>query len=197
MHAKILAIDTACNWHQVKHFHDALVNLDIAPVGQALLAKVERFSHFTCFVVPSEQHDTLRVSDLHGDEIADNLGAVWTTIDVVTQEDPIRVFRLIDLIQLGKQVIKLSMHVAKNVRRAIDSQQVWLLIKQLFRPLYQLKHDFLGDVAEVEHELLYQRCIGLVATLATFLKRKRTVERKWLLRRSRNRFDLPIIQWVR
>ena len=197
MHAKILAIDTACYWHQVKHFHDAFVDLDIAPVGQALLAKVERFSHFTCFVVPSEQHDTLWVSDLHGDEIADNLGAVWTTIDVVTKKDPIRVFWLINLIQLGKQVIKLSMHVAKNVRRTIDSQQVWLLIKQLFRSLYQLKHDFLGDVAEVEHELLYQLCIWLVATFATFLKRKRTVERKWLLRRPRNRFDLPIIQWVR
>ena len=129
MHAKLLAVYAGCDRHQVKHFHNVIINFYIMPVRQALFAEVERLSHLSRFVVSPQKDNTFRVPQLHCNQVADNFGAVGTPVNVVAKEDPIDLVWLFNFIELSNQVVELSVHVTKYIGSTLYAQQIRFLVE--------------------------------------------------------------------
>ena len=63
MHGEVLTVDKACQRQLIEDFHELLVGL-LVVVQEHLVTEVEGLRHVARLVIPTQQHNVVRVSQL-------------------------------------------------------------------------------------------------------------------------------------
>ena len=77
-------------------------------------------------MVPAKQEEVLRVLHLVRQEQADHLQTLLAAIDIIAEEEVIRLGREPAVLKQTKQVAVLAVHVAANLERRLELQQTRL-----------------------------------------------------------------------
>lgn len=85
VHADDLVVDESCNWQTVEALSEHLPKLDIEPSLAFVIETIDSVDRST-LVVASKQEEVLWVLDFVGQEQADSLDVVFSTVNVVSQE---------------------------------------------------------------------------------------------------------------
>ena len=85
MHTQVIPVHSGSYGQVLEHFKSGFVAL-IVVKEQHLFTEVVTFGAVARFMVPSQQVDVARVADLEAEEVCNNFGLGFATIDIVTQK---------------------------------------------------------------------------------------------------------------
>lgn len=96
-------------------------------------------------VIAPGQSDPIGVPDLEGKQQTYSFDRIVTTIDIVSQEQVVRVGRLPSNGEELNQIVQLPMHIATDSHRGLDKLSIGLIGEDLLGLLYYDLDLFLGD----------------------------------------------------
>ena len=64
MHAKVLIVNNARNWHRIKALHEHIVSMLVIPLYY-FFPERKVFSHIPTFMISPQNNDFLRIVDLN------------------------------------------------------------------------------------------------------------------------------------
>lgn len=158
MHAHDFLVDEGDEWHVVEAIVECLPEGELVPSLDLVEEAINAGDRLT-FVVAA-QHDYLFwEANLESKKEADDLAALLTSVDVITEEEVTQVStqNLILLVLLVfichffehvQQVAVLAVYVTEDLHRRLEHQQ-WLLVLEYFLDLLEkVLDDLLGQVDE-------------------------------------------------
>lgn len=111
MHAEDLVIDESRNWHAVEHVLEFLPDSDtVAPL--ALVIEAVHSVNLTALVVSAQQEKVFSVLDLVCHQEHDGLQGLSATVNIVSEEEVVGLWREASIFEKPQQVWELSMCVA-------------------------------------------------------------------------------------
>ena len=163
MHAQILAVDLRGHGQHVKRIHKLLIH-DLIVQVEYLLAKVERFGHVSRLVVPTQQENSVRVLELHAEQVSGDLRPIVASVYVVPHEHKLHVFIWVVRINFakhGEQVEELAVDIAYHDDFSFDSHQVWFSFQNVLRSAHYVHQAFLRELAALLQIVLDQLQLDL------------------------------------
>ena len=85
MHAEVLAINNASEWHGIEDLHEQIVSFNVVPVN-GFFPKGEVFSHIPALMIPSEQHHALLEIQLYTQQQQHHFDSVDPSVHIISQE---------------------------------------------------------------------------------------------------------------
>ena len=94
-------------------------------------------------MIATQQVDVVWMGKLQAHQVADNFDAVLSTVDIVTEEEHLRLLRawLAELLHHCNHVVQLTMNVANDADFSFNFQEIWFLRKH-----------FLGHGADMNYK---------------------------------------------
>lgn len=128
MGAEYLLIDDSGDGEAVEDITEGLPELDVVPAATLIVEAINTIDA-CALMVATEDEEVLRVADLEGEEEADGLDGLSSTVDVVTQEEVVCIGREAAVLEEPEQVVVLTVDVATNLDGSIELQKRHLLKK--------------------------------------------------------------------
>lgn len=101
-----LVIDEGGEGEEIEQVGEEPPHVSVSVFAETLVVEAVDLCNLSRLVVSPEDRDAVAVSKLHGDEEGDGLDRVITTVDVVTHEEVVCVWRVApDAEKLGKIVL--------------------------------------------------------------------------------------------
>lgn len=115
VHGEDLLVDNGGNWQAVEAVCEGLPKLDVVS-ALALVVKAVDTVDGGALVVSSQDKEVFGVLDLVGQEQADGLETLFTTVDVVTEKEVVGLRREATVLEKTQQVIILSVDIAADLQ---------------------------------------------------------------------------------
>ncbi|GET92172.1 serine/threonine-protein phosphatase PP1, putative [Leishmania tarentolae] len=125
MHADDLLANHAAHRHRVEHIRERLEQLDVIPPLH-IIKKAVHLVDASTLVVTAQQKEVLRVHNLVAKLQDDRLHTVLAAVNVVAEEQVVRVWGETALLIDAQQVVVLPMCVTAHTHRRADLEQHWL-----------------------------------------------------------------------
>ena len=110
MHAEDLIVDEGSDWHAVENILELLPDADGVATLALIIEAVDTID-LTALVIASQKEEVLLKLDLVCQEQDDSLEGVLSTVDVVTKEEVICLWREASVLEESQQVRELSVSV--------------------------------------------------------------------------------------
>jgi hypothetical protein len=114
MHGEDFLVDNGCNGQAIEAVGERLPQLDVIPPLALIVKSVDTVDR-GAFVVPTQDEEVLWVLDLVCQQQADGLERLLATIDVVTEEEVVRLGREAAVLEKTKQIVVLAVNVAADL----------------------------------------------------------------------------------
>lgn len=115
-----LLLDQSSEWEVVEEIGEVLPNVGIAILSQTLIIEAVDLGDLSRLVVATQDGDSILVSDLECHQERDGLDTVVASIDIVSHEQIVRVWRLATDSEQFNQIVKLSVNVTTHSDRTSD-----------------------------------------------------------------------------
>ena len=132
MHRQVLPRDGARDGHGIEDFHEHVVDFAVEALHH-FVAEGERLRHVPRLVIPAEQHHVVGEIKLDGEEKNAHFDSKDAAIDIVAEEEKLRV-RLIEFAIILKylvKIIELTMHITNYGNFSFDSEQVRFIAENI------------------------------------------------------------------
>jgi hypothetical protein len=125
VHGKDLLINDCCNGQAVETVGECLPELDVVSSLAFIVEPVDAVDG-RAFMVAAKDEEVFRVFDLVRKKQADGLKRLFASIDIITEEQVVCLWRESAIFEQTKEVIVLAVNVAANLRIRNSSQHVAL-----------------------------------------------------------------------
>jgi len=122
MHSEDLLVDDSGDGETVETVGKGLPKLDVVPT-LALIVKPVDTVDGCALVVASQDKEVLGVLDLVGQEEADGLEGLLSTVDVVAEEEVVGLGREATVLEEAQQVVVLPVDVAANLDGSLELEK--------------------------------------------------------------------------
>jgi len=130
MHTHNLIVNDSNNWHAVEGIAECLPHLDAVSSLALIIESVESVDA-GALVISSKKEEILWVLNFVGKEQADGLYALFSSINIISQEEIIALRRVPSELKEPQQVIVLSMDITADLDWSSKFKEDGLLDKNL------------------------------------------------------------------
>ena len=113
MHAKNLLVDDGSDGKAVEAIGESLPKFDVVPSLALIIEAVDSVDR-CALVVASEQEEVLRVLDLVGEEEANGLERLLSSVNVISKEEIVGLRGETAILEESQEVIILAMHITAD-----------------------------------------------------------------------------------
>ena len=157
MHSEDFSVDYSCDRQLIEELHRQVVNV-VVVLSEDLQTESVLVRADACLVIASEQHDVLGPLQLETAQVRDDLPAVGSTVNVVSQEKqlvvlgaaPLRVVYVVD------HIVQAAVDIADDGDLAVDLHQVRLPLQDVCRPQKKRGQAVFGELTAASNERLDQ-----------------------------------------
>lgn len=114
MHGENLLVNDGSNWQAVEAVGEGLPQLDVVATLALIVETVDTVDGRT-LVVTAEDEEVLWVLDLVGEEKADGLKRLLSSVDVVTEEEVVGFRWESSVLKESKEIVVLSVDITANL----------------------------------------------------------------------------------
>jgi len=145
MHAKDFLINEGSNREAVEAVGESLPELNVIS-SLALIVEAVDSVDGGALVVSSEDEEVLWVFDLVGEQKADGLEGLLSTIDVISQEEIVGLWWESSILEKAEQVVVLSVDISADLDWGLELEKDWLGDEDLAGLLAQSANLGLGQI---------------------------------------------------
>lgn len=114
VHGENLLIDNGSNWQAVEAVREGLPQLDVVATLALIVETVDTVDG-RALVVTAEDEEVLWVLDLVGEEKADGLERLLSSVDVVTEEEIVGFWWESSVLEEPEEIVVLSVDITANL----------------------------------------------------------------------------------
>jgi len=122
MHAEDLLVNDGSNWQAVEAVGESLPQLDVVS-SLALVVEPINSVNGSTLVVSSEEEEVLGVLDLVGEEEADGLERLLSSVNVISEEEVVGLRRETSILEESEELIILAMHISADFDWSFELQE--------------------------------------------------------------------------
>jgi len=145
MHAENLLVDDGGDWQTVEAIGESLPQFDVVSALAFVVETVDSVDG-GALVVSSEDEEVLWVFDLVGEQKADGLEGLLSTIDVISQEEIVGLWWESSILEKAEQVVVLSVDISADLDWGLELEKDWLGDEDLAGLLAQSANLGLGQI---------------------------------------------------
>ena len=128
METEDVAFNNTCEWQVVEQRSEVLPDVGISVLSKAFIIETVDLGDLLALVVTSEDGDSVRVSDLEGDEESHSLNGVVSSVDVVSHEEIVVFGQLTSNSEKFFEIIELTVNITTDG----DGSSDWLDIALVY-----------------------------------------------------------------
>lgn len=132
VHGENLLVNDGSNWQAVEAVGEGLPQLDVVATLALIVETVDTVDGRT-LVVTAEDEEVLWVLDLVGEEKADGLKRLLSSVDVVTEEEVVGFRWESSVLKESKEIVVLSVDITANLNWCLELKEDWLGDEDLAR----------------------------------------------------------------